>query len=135
MTIEDYEAALALWQTSEGIGLSAADERGPIQRFLERNPGLSVVAVDIQRGQVVVGAALCGHDGRRGYLHHVAVRHDYRGQGLGRVLVDRCLDALRAEGISKCHLFVYTENHRGRAFWASTGWQERTTLLIYSRDL
>lgn len=67
MTIQDYDEVLALWRTSEGVGLSDADSDEGVARFLDRNPGLSFVARD---GEHLVGAVLCGHDGRRGYIHH-----------------------------------------------------------------
>ncbi len=133
MTIDDYEAVLALWKETEGMGLSKADTRERIAQYLDRNPGLSPLAFD--DSGALIGAALCGHDGRRGFLHHVAVRADCRGQGLGRALVRRCLDGLRAEGIDRCHLFVISSNQGGRAFWLSTGWFERTDLTLMSIDV
>ena len=132
MTIADYEEALALWQATEGLGLSAADSREAIARYLARNPGLSFVARS-EAGELV-GAVLCGHDGRRGYLHHLAVRPDCRGQGLGRELCARCLAALRAEGIDKCHLFVRRANVAGQSFYQRSGWTERN-LIVMSRDI
>ena len=133
MTIDDYDAVVALWKATEGMGLSKADTRERIQQYLDRNPGLSPLAFD--EGGALVGAALCGHDGRRGYLHHVAVRADCRGQGLGRELVCRCLDGLRAEGIDRCHLFVIATNQGGRSFWMKTGWFERKDLVLMSIDV
>ncbi len=133
LTMADYADALALWQASEGIGLSSADAPEAIARYLDRNPGLSFAARAADGA--LLGAVLCGHDGRRGYLHHLAVRAGSRGQGLGRALVARCLAALQAQNIAKCHLFVYTANADGRAFWEKIGWVERTTLLIMSKDI
>lgn len=133
MTIADYEDTIALWQRCDGIGLSAADSREAIARYLARNPGMSFVARDTD-GRLV-GAVLCGHDGRRGYLHHLAVAPGSRKHGLGRALVERCMDALLQEGIDKCHLFVFRDNTAGQAFWLSTGWNERKTLVILSRDI
>ena len=132
MSIADYEEVYALWAATQGIGLSAADERDAITRYLARNPGMSFVARD-EQGRLA-GAVLCGHDGRRGFLHHLAVRPDCRGHGTGRALAERCLAALSKEGITKCHLFVYGANQGGRAFWEKIGWNERTTLVIMSVD-
>lgn len=133
MTIADYDEAFALWQATEGIGLSAGDSREAILRYLDRNPGMSFVARG-EQGEML-GAVLCGHDGRRGLLHHLAVRAGSRKQGIGRALVARALDALRAEGIDKCHLFVYKENEPGRAFWTAEGWSERVTLVLMSKEI
>jgi putative acetyltransferase len=131
MTIADHDEAVTLWRSCEGIGLSGADEREPVRRYLERSPGLSFVAREDER---LVGAVLCGHDGRRGYVHHLAVTPSVRGRGLGRALVARCFAALRVEGIRKCHLFVFRANAEAARFWRRTGWDERTDLYIFSRE-
>lgn len=132
MTMEDYDEVIALWKATPGIGLSDADLREGIQRYLESNPGMSFVARD---GGKLVGAALCGHDGRRGYLHHLAVHPDHRRSGTGRRLSERCLEALKAEGITRCHIFVYANNSGGLAFWNRMGWYERVEMKLMSFDI
>ena len=131
-TLEDYPEAFALWQATPGVGLSAVDERAPIAAYLEHNPGLSFVA---RAGGRLVGAALCGTDGRRGYLHHLAVRIDRRGQGIGTRLVEHCLAALGQAGIDKCHLFVFQSNSGGLAFWRRGGWKDRDELVLMSKNV
>jgi ribosomal protein S18 acetylase RimI-like enzyme len=131
--LEDHEEAYALWAGTEGIGLSEADSRENIAAFLERNPGLSYVAIG-ESGRLV-GAVLCGTDGRRGYLHHLAVVKAHRNEGIGNGLVHRSLASLRERGIAKCHIFVISDNEEGKRFWERIGWEERTSLIIMSRDL
>ena len=129
MTIGDYNEVRALWQACEGIELSEADARSVIVRFLERNPGLSFVArVD----GVLVGAALCGHDGRRGYIDRLAVHPSHRCQGIGRILTSRCLYHLMKCGITKWYLFVPEDNQGAIAFWQKLGWQQRGELVTMS---
>ena len=130
MTVRDYDEVAALWQNSQGVGLSDADSREGMARFLERNPGLSFVA---REGEHLVGVVLCGHDGRRGYIHHLAVSKSHRCQGLGRALVERCLSALGRDGIGKCHIFVFAENKNTVAFWKNAGWTERVELIMMSQ--
>lgn len=130
MTIQDYDAVLTLWQTSQGVGLSDTDSQESATGYLERNPGLSFVSLD---GEHLVGAVLCGHDGRRGYIHHLAVSESHRRQGLGRALVERCLAALRLAGIDKCHIFVFADNQDTIAFWKSIGWTQRVELVMMSQ--
>ncbi len=132
LTFDHYEAAIALWRVCEGIGLSRADSRESIAAYLERNIGMSFCAVEEGR---LIAAALCGHDGRRGYLHHVAVAATHRRQGIGAGLVARCLGALRARGINKCHLFVHADNAAAIAFWRRLGWIPRNDLVMMSCDL
>jgi putative acetyltransferase len=132
MTIQDYQTAYQVWKNSEGIGLSDADSKQGIKRFLVRNPGLSFIALD---GEQVVGAALCGHDGRRGYIHHLAVVDSHRKRGIGRSLVNRCMFALMQIGIAKCHLFVFGDNQGAIEFWKHVGWTQRVELMMMSQYL
>lgn len=132
MTIEDYKNVYDLWKNCEGIGLSDADSKEGIKHFLERNPGLSFIAVD---GEQVIGAALCGHDGRRGYIHHLAVKESHRKQGFGKSLVNRCMFALMRVGIAKCHLFIFDDNLGAIEFWKKLGWTKRVELNMMSQSL
>ncbi len=127
--LTDHAAAVDLWQATEGIGLSTSDSRDHMAAYLARNPGMSFVAY---RNGVLIGAVLCGTDGRRGYLHHLAVDKRFRGRGLGRQLVARCLQALRGAGLPKCHLFLYRSNRSGREFWQKIGWSRRSDLDVVS---
>lgn len=131
LTLNDYDEVYALWQATPGIGLSSADRREAIGSYLEKNPELSFVARSDGR---LIGAVLCGSDGRRGYLHHLAVHPDFRRQGTGQELVAHCLVGLSAAGIEKCHLFVFAGNSLGREFWERIGWRLRSDLVIMSKD-
>ncbi len=130
--ITDHAAAVALWKTVEGIGLSESDAPENMAAYLMRNPGMSFVAF---REKVLIGAVLCGTDGRRGYLHHLAVHPDHRDQGIGRQLVVHCLEALHRSGLLKCHLFLFRTNRSGRTFWERLGWSVRTDLDVVSFEL
>ena len=125
--IEDFDAVIALWRRTEGVGLNESDTRLAITAFLRRNPRLSFVA---EQGGRIIGAVLCGHDGRRGYLHHLAVSKRHRRRGIGRRLVNACLAKLRKAGIQKCNIFIFANNAAGMKFWAHTGWSLRTELRL-----
>jgi N-acetylglutamate synthase len=125
--IEDYDAVVALWRRSEGVGLNESDTRPAIAAYLRRNPRMSFVA---EKNGRIIGAALCGHDGRRGYLHHLAVSKRHRQRGLGRQLVDSCLAKLRKVGIQKCTIFLFANNVAGRKFWQRIGWDSRTDIQL-----
>jgi N-acetylglutamate synthase len=121
LAIADYDAIIALWQQAEGVEVAEGDGREDIAGYLRRNPGLSRVA---QRDGQIVGAVLCGHDGRRGLIYHLAVAKECRGRGLGRQLVNECIEGLRACGIKRAILLVAKDNTGGREFWLSTGFEE-----------
>jgi N-acetylglutamate synthase len=132
MTMDDYANAMALWTSTPGIGLSAADEAKTMRAYLLRNPGMSQSAWS---GDTLIGTVLAGHDGRRGYLHHLCVRDDYRGQGIGRLLTIRALEALQAHGLEKAHAFLFSDNETGRKFWERIGWTWRTDIGVVSVNL
>lgn len=132
MTVEDIDAALDLWHRCEGMGLSDADQPEALKSFLQRNPGLSFSA--IEDGELI-GTCLCGTDGRRGYLYHLAVDARCRKRGIGSELVERTLGALRRQGIHKCHIMVYAVNQTGLAFWQQEGWVRRPEIVLMSRDV
>ena len=126
MQIEDYDQVYALWMTIHGFSIRTIDDsREGVERFLKRNPGISVVA------EMVVGAILCGHDGRRGCLYHVCVHEAYRMHGIGRAMVVHCMNALQQEGINKVSLIAFTKNDIGNAFWKQIGWTKREDLNYY----
>jgi N-acetylglutamate synthase len=132
MTPDDLAEVLDLWAQTEGVGLNESDSPDALAGFLARNAGLSRVARD---GPRIVAAVLCGHDGRRGFLYHLAVVPKYRRQGLGRVLVEQCLKALGELGIQKCNALVYRHNDDGRRFWEQIGFRIRDDLDFWQRTI
>jgi ribosomal protein S18 acetylase RimI-like enzyme len=105
------------------------DSREAVTRYLCRNPQLSFAAWEEDK---LVGCAMCGHDGRRGYLQHVIVAPIHRGKGIAHQLVTRCLDGLEKLGISKTHIDVFITNDRANAYWRRRGWQKRNDIHRYS---
>jgi len=132
MSVENIPAALDLWKHIEGMGLSSADEPDALARFLLQNPGLSFIAED---DGTLVGTCLCGSDGRRGYLYHLAVALHYRRQGLGSALVKEVFSALSQRDIHKCHIMVFGSNQTGLKFWQADGWVRRPEIVLMSRDV
>ncbi len=109
-----------------------SDSKEGVAGYLECNRGLSFVARAQGR---VVGAVLCGHDGWRGYLHHLAVAETHRRKGIGRALVERVIGKLELLGIRKCHIFLFGDNVAARKFWQRTGWIKQVGLTIMSKNI
>lgn len=129
MTIEDYEQVHDLWMKIHGFGIRSVDDsKEGVERFLKRNPTTSVVAVEDDK---IVGAILCGHDGRRGCLYHVCVDEAYRMRGIGKAMVVFAMEALKTEGINNVSLIAFTKNDIGNAFWKEIGWKKREDLNYY----
>ena len=119
-TLADYDRACALWSEVEGVEICEGDSCAEIARYLERNPGLSQVA---EENGALVGAVLCGHDGRRGFIYHLAVAPALRGRGVGKLLLEACLGGLRAAGIPRAIILVASDNSLGREFWLRNEWE------------
>lgn len=133
MTIEDYDAVYELWMSIHGFGIRSIDDsREGVARFLARNPSTSVVAIADGR---VVGAILCGHDGRRGCLYHVCVHENYRKHGIGKAMAVACMRALQAEHINKVNLIAFKSNEIGNQFWKGEEWTFRDDLNYYDFTL
>lgn len=132
MKIEDYEQMIILWKNTPGIGVNEADSKEKIQSFLERNKSLNFVAVVKEQ---LIATIMCGHDGRRGYIYHLAVDEKQRGQGIGKKLIEASLTSLKNQGIGKCHIMVFENNQKGRQFWTYNKWKEREDLVVCSIDI
>lgn len=156
MSIDDYEAVAHLWAHIEGFYIRSVDDsREGIERFLKRNPNLSVVAEitsqkDKQGSDLVlrglalqsrvikpkiVGSILCGHDGRYGSIYHACVHKDFRLQGIGKSMVAYALEGFKRECITSIALIAFSENLIGNAFWKTQGWDLRTNANRYELSL
>lgn len=134
----DFGELARLWGLFDGTTMTRVDSPAGFSGFLERNPGMSFVAVVSGstapgiRG--IVGSVLGGHDGRRGYVYHLAVHPDFQGRGVGAELMERLESAMRGIGLEKAHLFVYPDNP-AMGFYARMGWHLRDDLEVMSKVL
>ena len=130
MTAAHYDGVRALWdETTEVSTNSTDDSREGIEKYLLRNPATSYVALCEGR---VVGAILAGHDGRRGFIQHLAVLPNFRRQGIAAMLVELSMKALDADGIPKVALLAFTKNDKANAFWDKMGFTVRSD--VYYRN-
>jgi ribosomal protein S18 acetylase RimI-like enzyme len=130
--IDDYDDAVALWKLMEGIEVAEGDARDEIDAYLTRNPGFSRVAEEEDQ---LAAAVLCGHDGRRGLIYHLAVAPAYRGRGIGKLLVGECLSRLRSAGITRALILVEGKNTHAHAFWLGSGWEDVLDVIVMGIDL
>ena len=130
---EDIKPALELWSGIAGLGLTESDNEESIAAFLRRNPGFSAIANTSDAE--VVGAVLCGHNGRAGFLYHLAVAGSHRRYGIGTRLVEFCFDRLAEARIPRCNVFVYTANESGNEFWLRRGWNDPPTWKVLQKHV
>lgn len=133
MTVADYDAAYALWQSVPGMNLASLDNsKLGIASVINQNPALCFVATD---GDQVIGTALGATDGRKGYLYHVAVAPGYQGQHLATKLISHVKDGFKKQKITKIGLFVVVDNPAGKQFWQHLGFKERPDIEYLDLDL
>ncbi len=133
MLKSDYEEVYQLWKSIKGFALRVVDDsKDEVERFIDRNPGLSVVA---EENGKIVGAILCGHDGRRASLYHVCVAPSCRKKKIGKQMVYACVEKLKKEKINKISIIAFTRNEIGNAFWNKLEWTKRDDVFYYELSL
>jgi len=127
MTIGDYVNVYKLWMTTPGLGLNSIDDsESGIRKYLDRNPSTCFVA---EENEDIIGVIMAGHDGRRGFIYHMAVDTNRQRQGIGESLLSHALSALKSEGIHKVALVALDTNHIGNRFWEKQGFIHRPDLV------
>ena len=133
MTINDHERVYSLWLNTPNMGLNNLDDsKDGIARYLKRNPNTCFVA---EKDGNIIGVILSGHDGRRGFIYHVAVMQSEQQQGVGTALVKTAMSALEREGINKVALVVFNKNEKGNSFWESQGFSRRHDLFYRNKAI
>lgn len=133
MRISDLEQARVLWSNIPELSFSPEfDSTERLTRFLDRNPGLSTIA---RVEDSIIGAVLCGNDGRRGFIYHAGVEATFRKQGIAHKMVLRCFEMLRREHIDNCFLFTSKSNLCAQEFWQSMGFYNAPQIMYHSRSI
>jgi ribosomal protein S18 acetylase RimI-like enzyme len=128
----DYQAVLDLWSGMEqGVKVGRSDSLDEIQKKLERDPDLFLVA---EAGGRVIGTVMGAFDGRRGMIYHLAVRSEVRRQGIASSLMNEVERRLIARGCVKCYLLVFSDNHDAVKFYERLGWKELTENRILGKE-
>ena len=128
----DYDRAVALWSKTDSVEICEGDSRDDVAEYLKRNPGLSRVA---EADGEIVGAVMCGHDGRRGWIYHLAVAQEQRGRGVGKLLLDDCVRGLQEAGLKRAIILVEGNNAAGQKFWLREGWENIDGAIPMTREL
>jgi len=133
MTTNDYERVYSLWLNSPNMGMNNLDDsKDGIAKYLARNPNTCFVA---EESGNIIGVILSGHDGRRGFIYHLAVTQSKQRQGIGGALLGAAMRALEREGINKVALVVLVKNEEGNAFWEEQGFSPRNDLVYRNKAI
>lgn len=129
----DYPAVYALWEhAGPGLVLRPSDQSEEVEKKLARDADLFLVAEE--DGQVV-GVIMGAWDGRRGWLHHLAVAEECRNRGIGTALLLEVEARLKAKGCLKVNLLIRRNNADAKRLYERLGYEEMSTVTPMGKEL
>lgn len=114
---EDEDAVVALWRETDLLRPWNDPAKDIIRKSTVQSHLFLVAVVDGR----VVGSAMAGYDGHRGWVNYLAVAPDRRRSGLARALMARAEEGLRDLGCPKINVQVRGENEEALAFYRGIG--------------
>jgi ribosomal protein S18 acetylase RimI-like enzyme len=126
--MKDYNTIINLWKKAE-INVGSSDTKEEIEKMLKRNPNLFLVG---KINEKIIAVVLGGYDGRRGYVHHLAVDPKYQRKGYGCKLMSELMLRFKLMRIHKIHLFIEKYNISVINFYKKLGWEIREDLVMMS---
>jgi len=128
---ESDEAAVAeLWRQVFPGSPSWNQPETDIQRKLSVQRELFLVAA---LGSEIVGTAMAGYDGHRGWVYYVAVSPRHRRQGIGTALMRNVEQRLASLGCPKLNLQVRASNHEVVSFYENLGYEVEERISMGKR--
>jgi len=127
-SLKYYHEVVELWKKA-GIDVGSSDTKDQIEGVLDRNPDLFLIGKEDGKIVVVVIGAF---DGRRGYIHHLAVDPDYQKRGYGKIIMNELIERFRIKKVHKIHLFIEKTNREVVDFYSNLGWKVRDELIMMS---
>ncbi len=123
-----YEEVIQIWRKA-GISIGSTDTKEELQRMIHWNPNLFLIG---KIDNKVIGVVMGGFDGRRGYVHHLAIDPDFQKKGYGKILMDFLVKEFLKMKVHKLHLFIEKYNKDVVDFYGNLGWEIRDDLIMMS---
>ena len=124
---ELFSAAVTLWREC-GLTRPWNDPWADLVRAVS-GPASTVLGARDLEGHLL-GTAMVGHDGHRGWVYYLAVAGRVRRQGVGRELMRECEEWVRLQGVPKIQLMVRHGNQDVIAFYAGLGYTEGDVVVL-----
>ena len=123
-----YDEVIKLWRRA-GINVGSTDTKEELERAVQLNPDLFLIG---KLDKKIISVVLGGFDGRRGYVHHLAVDPDYQKKGHGKKIMDSLMSKFLEMKVHKVHLFIEKDNKEVVEFYENLGWEIRHDLIMMS---
>jgi ribosomal protein S18 acetylase RimI-like enzyme len=128
----DRNAVVALWGMT-GLTRPWNDPMADFDRALH-GPTSTIVGIHDDDGAngegELVGAAMVGYDGHRGWAYYVAVHPQRQGDGIGADLMAMAEEWLRRRGAVKVQVMVRHANEAVAGFYDRLGYQDAEVKVL-----
>jgi len=131
LTIEDYDAVIALWRRSGLTSLRPAgrDSREAFAKQLAEGQ----IVIGLEEADRLIGVVVATHDTRKGWINRLAIDPDFRRRGYARRLVEAAEAALRELGLTLIAALIEDDNNASLALFKRLGYAVHTDIYYVSK--
>lgn len=112
------EEAVSLWCIT-GIARPWNDPGEDLRRAMRGTASTVLACTDRNE---LLGTAMVGHDGHRGWVYYLAVAPAHQQQGVGRRLMEACEEWVRDRGVPKIQVMIRRSNTNVFGFYQRLGY-------------
>jgi ribosomal protein S18 acetylase RimI-like enzyme len=127
-SMKSYDRVIELWKKA-GISVGSSDTEDELEKMFQRNPELFLIGKEDEK---LIAVVMGGFDGRRGYVHHLAVDPKYQKMGYGRQMMNILINRFINLGVHKIHLFIQKHNKKVFKFYKNLNWEIRDDIIMMS---
>lgn len=131
LTIEDYDAVIALWQRSGLTSLRPAG-RDSREAFAKQLAGGQIV-IGLEEADRLIGVVVATHDTRKGWINRLAIDPDFRRRGYAQRLVEAAEAGLRELGLTLIAALIEDDNDASLALFKRLGYAVHTDIYYVSK--
>jgi ribosomal protein S18 acetylase RimI-like enzyme len=104
---DDYQRCVEIWEATGTGGAHRGDNQNSIKNTLQLGGELFVLIENLE-GKII-GTSWITNDGRRLYMHHFAILHEYQSKGLSHLLMEESLKFAKQKNM-QIKLEVHKDN-------------------------
>ena len=119
-----------LWEAAFGYDAPHNEPHLVIDKKLAANDGLFYVAL---QGEQVIGTAMAGYDGHRGWVYSLAVLPELQKKGIGSRLLNQAEARLQEIGCMKINLQITQGNEAVEQFYLANGYSTEERISMGKR--
>ncbi len=122
----DIDNIIAIWQEAGLIRLWN-NPANDIKNCLENETSTILLLCSQEQ---VIGTAMIGYDGHRGWLYYFAIKKQFQGKGLGKKLLKEAEIWLKNKNVGKLNLMVRESNQSVLAFYQNSGYKNDEVITL-----